>query len=295
MTFSLNELISADNEGISSPEYIYATDGVVLAIRPYVPEDPVAILIFYHGGGAHGGAGYHHLGTGLRDGYKIAFYTVDIRGHGMSGGRRGDSPNTRQVWKDVSTVLEFAWSRYPSLPVFLGGHSSGAGLILNYHSMGSDNQVAAYVFVSPNFGFRSETSKSSEDKRFSSAYVRYFIMHALSKGFLYGHCRAVRLNYPREVLKNDSRMVDYYTVNMANAVTPFSPRDQFNCIDRPVGLWIGSEDELIDPEKIIAFASSGGLLSSLSEIVMIKQVNHASILLCVHEKIGLWIESCLKI
>ena len=88
-------------------------------------------------------------------------------------------------------------------------------------------------------------------------------------------------------------MGDCYTVNMAKAVTPFSPREQFNCINRPVGLWIGSEDELIDPEKVIAFASPGESRSPLSEIVMIKDANHASILLCVHEKIGSWIESCL--
>jgi len=293
MTFSLNELISAGNEGITSPEYIYATDGVALAARPYVPEDPAAVLIFYHGGGAHGGAGYHHLGTGLRDGYQIAVYTLDIRGHGMSGGRRGDSPSTKQVWKDVSTAIEFARSRYPSLPVFLGGHSSGAGLVLNYLSMESDNEVSAYVFVSPNFGFRSENSKSRGSKGFSSVNLRYFILHALSKGLLYGHRRAVHFNYPREVLENDPRMVDCYTVNMAKAVTPFSPHEQFNCIDRPVGLWIGSEDELIDPEKVIAFASPGESLSPLSQIVMIKDVNHASILLCVHEKIGSWIEYCL--
>ncbi|MBA2881870.1 alpha-beta hydrolase superfamily lysophospholipase [Desulfosalsimonas propionicica] len=293
MTFSLNELISSGNEGITPPEYIYATDGVALAIRSYVPEDPAAVLLFYHGGGAHGGAGYHHLGTGLRDDYKIAVYTVDIRGHGMSGGRRGDSPSTNQVWKDVSTAIEFARSRYPSLPVFLGGHSSGAGLVLNYLSMESDNEVSAYVFVSPNFGFRSETSRPRGSKEFSSTNVRYFILHALSKGLLYGHRRAVRFNYPREVLENDPRMVDCYTVNMAKAVTPFSPREQFNCIDRPVGLWIGSEDELIDPEKVIAFAAPGGSRSRLSEIAMIKKVNHASMLLCVHEKIGSWIESCL--
>lgn len=32
-----------------------ATDNISLAFRAYIPEKPLAIIIFYHGAGAHSG------------------------------------------------------------------------------------------------------------------------------------------------------------------------------------------------------------------------------------------------
>lgn len=88
--------------------------------------------IFYHGGGAHSGAGYAHLAAGLRDGSGVAVYTPDIRGHGHSQGERGDAPSTEQLFRDVDGFVDLVRGAHPDRPLFVGGHSSGAGLVLNY-------------------------------------------------------------------------------------------------------------------------------------------------------------------
>ena len=93
--------------------YLTATDGTRLAYYPYVPSNPIATLIFYHGSGANSAAGYLPIGQELRDTYHIATYLVDMRGHGMSGGPRGDAPSPQQVWTDVGTVVQFVHSHYP--------------------------------------------------------------------------------------------------------------------------------------------------------------------------------------
>ncbi len=41
---------------------------------------------------------------------------------------------------------------------------------------------------------------------------------------------------------------------MAMALTPQEPFKQFEKIDKPFGLFAGSEDELFDPEKVMLFA-----------------------------------------
>ena len=64
--------------------------------------------------------------------YQIATYLFDIRGHGQSGGERGHTPYIHQVWDDISSAIIFLKQNYGDIPLYLGGHSSGAGLILNY-------------------------------------------------------------------------------------------------------------------------------------------------------------------
>ena len=80
----------------SHVEYLAATDGVRLAYRAYVPGKPVAIVIFYHGLGANSGAGYVPIGQALSERYDIATFLPDIRGHGLSGGDRGDTPSIKR-------------------------------------------------------------------------------------------------------------------------------------------------------------------------------------------------------
>ncbi|MFT6909967.1 MAG: acylglycerol lipase, partial [Oleiphilaceae bacterium] len=80
--FSLVEIQNADIKPIPPLKYVQATDDIALAYRAYLPQQAKAILIFYHGAGAHSGLTYNHIGDGLREGFDIAVYMPDIRGHG---------------------------------------------------------------------------------------------------------------------------------------------------------------------------------------------------------------------
>ena len=81
-SFSFDELQSANTVELPDPETLTASDGVTLSYRRYTPIAPRAVVLFYHGGGAHFGAGYQFLESGLKNEFDIAVYMPDIRGHG---------------------------------------------------------------------------------------------------------------------------------------------------------------------------------------------------------------------
>ncbi len=295
--FSFAELAAADTAEAAPIETLAASDGVALAYRRYEPQTPAAVLIFHHGGGAHSGAGYPLVGRGLQTDFDIAAWTPDLRGHGHSSGPRGDAPSPEQLWHDVRAFVARAREAHPGLPVFVGGHSSGAGLSLNYASWKQRLPVDGYVFLSPQLGFRSKTERSrtesADDDRPAFVDVRLapFVLNGMTGGFAMGHYPAVRFRYPPEVLENDPSMVASNTVHFANGLTPRAPRDQFASLDRPFGLWIGDGDELFAPDRVVAYGplAAGVQTSSTWEIVPGR--NHLGILVDAHERIGRFLTS----
>ena len=286
--FSFKEIQEVGTTQLPKPESLTASDGVKLAYRKYISQNPKAVLLFYHGGGAHSGAGYGYLGKNLQEKFNVAVYTPDLRGHGESGGSRGDAPSAKQVRADISTFVKHIRAEHPALPLILGGHSSGGGLVLNYSSQPNHEAVDSYLFISPELGFRSNTARPNRTD-FAKATLFPFIANAMSGGMLLGHAHAVYFNYPKVLLAADKGMVASYSVNMANAITPSAPQEQFKNLDRPFGLWIGADDELLLSSMVLAFADLATKVRASSETGSIPNANHLSVLLNVHETVGAWI------
>lgn len=185
-------------------------------------------------------------------------------------------------------------AEYPHLPLYLGGHSSGAGVTLNYAGQPDHEPVNGYLFLSPQLGFRAQTDRPSLAAPFAKVDTSAFVAHAMSGGTAHGHDYAVQFNYPADILADDPGLVAAITVNMAVALTPSAPRDQFATLDRPFGLWIGSEDELFLPDKVLSFADLAVSVRADSEVSRIPGGKHLSVLVRAHETIGPWIAQRLQ-
>lgn len=281
----------------AAPPWVFSTsDGAQLGYREYVAAKPRAVLVFFHGGGAHSGASYQAMATELSTEHHVTVVTPDLRGHGVSSGSRGDAPSTRTVLRDVAMQVRQAGERHPGLPVFLGGHSSGAGLLLNFTSraklLRSAEPIAGFVFVAPQLGFRAKTDRTGESSSFATVQVGKFVLHSVTFGLLAGHDYAVHFNYPNSVLERDPLLVTANTVNMANALTPTSPRSQIRDLEAPLGVWLAEEDALIDGRKVTA------LIDEQKPSAYVKSVSgeaHLSILLCAAQYIGPWMVDALDI
>jgi len=221
-------------------------------------------------------------------------YTPDIRGHGASGGPRGDAPSPKQIWEDISTCIRHIRADYPHLPLFLGGHSSGAGVALNYASQADHEPVSGYVFLSPQLGVQAQTDRPSLAAPFAIVDVSAFVAYATSGGTSHGHDYAVQFNYPADLLVADPGLVAAITVNTSVALIPSAPRRQFERLDRPFGLWIGSEDELFLPDKVLAFGDLAVSVRADSQVSTISNAKHLSVLVKAHETIGPWIAHMIQ-
>jgi len=290
-SFSVQELRNADKVQTASLESLTANDGVTLTYRRYAPAQARAAVLFYHGGGAHSGASYQYIGNGLQAQFGMLVYTPDIRGHGASGGPRGDTPSPKQVWSDITTFIKHIRSEYPQLPLFAGGHSSGAGLMLNYASQPDREPVDGYVFLSPQLGIQAGVDRPHLESPFVTITPSAFAAYAMSGGAEHGHDYAVHFNYPADLLASDPGLVGAITVGMSVALIPSAPDKQFAALDRPFGLWIGEEDELFLPEKVLAFADLAAKVRASSAAKSIPDAKHLSILVHAHESIGPWITS----
>nr|WP_145405390.1 alpha/beta fold hydrolase [Paenibacillus xylanexedens] len=273
-------------------QYANANDHTRLAYRAYAPTSPKAVVIFYHGSGANSGAGYEPIGKQLSQNFGIAAYLPDIRGHGLSEGPRGDTPNVQQVYDDVTSIIDTAHHQFPSVSVFLGGHSAGAGLVINYINSPHPEAVNGYLFVSPDFGPKSDTMQEGNGN-FATVCVKSFIANALTGGLLKGHAIGVRYNYSEEQLKSSIGLIQYNTVNMALALNPSHPPQEVARIDKPFGLWIGAEDEIMDPQKVAAFAGLATRVSQQSSTEIVPGEKHLTILNDAAKLMGHWVLQAL--
>ncbi len=81
-----------------------------------------------HGLGEHLGR-YQYLKEWLlQEGYHC--YQYDQRGHGLSGGKRGDVVSFHDYASDLNLIYEMAKSDYHDLPIYVFGHSMGSLVVL---------------------------------------------------------------------------------------------------------------------------------------------------------------------
>ena len=104
--------------------------GVTIHTRWWEPDGPVkAVVGLVHGLGEHSGR-YGPFALRLTEaGYAVSAF--DLRGHGLSGGRRGDT-RFSETFADIDRLLADAAERFPDRPRFLYGHSLGGLLVLAY-------------------------------------------------------------------------------------------------------------------------------------------------------------------
>jgi alpha-beta hydrolase superfamily lysophospholipase len=93
-----------------------------------VPPSAEAGLIIVHGIAEHS-ARYRHAAEMLAR-KNIASFVYDQRGHGMSPGTRTHIGNFADFAADLNLIGENVRQRYPTLPLFVWGHSMGSVVVV---------------------------------------------------------------------------------------------------------------------------------------------------------------------
>ncbi|MFX1289183.1 MAG: alpha/beta hydrolase [Promethearchaeota archaeon] len=103
-------------------ELVNTSDGITLFLRKWEPQNPSskAILIL-HGITAYSGP-YELFGNAIS---KMGFTAIglDLRGHGLSDGIRGDYPSQKRLINDLRETISYLKKSFSTLLIF--GHSLG--------------------------------------------------------------------------------------------------------------------------------------------------------------------------
>lgn len=246
------EALLAEPTNFTAPDRMIGLDAAGLApgglqVGVFEPEGAArGVLVFFHGGGGSGRA-YGGLADRVRRSGPIAVLTPDLRGHGASGGPRGFAATPQTLWSDVDAVIDWARAAYPSARLFVGGHSSGGGLVVNWAGAGSARlpDVAGIVLAAPML--------SARPNGFAKANSWAFMAYLASGRRLMTRAEAVRFDYPEDRAAAHD-LVRAYSPGMSLAVTPRRAREILRDLAAPVLIVAAASDELFDMSELRAAA-----------------------------------------
>lgn len=288
--FSFKELNSIERFDLIKPQFLKASDGVQLAYYPFLNHHAKEVVILYSGAGLYGNKAYQWVAKTLKEKYGIGCYIFDIRGHGNSQGPRGDAPSIERVWVDVAEAIKLVKKENPNSKLYLVGHSSGAGLIINYAANTKEKAEDGYIFLAPYLGPKSDTAKLDQNSDacfIKSVRTWVYILGAIFPNSFITHFKAVFFNYPDNILRSDPLILPFYTHAMSCATTPYEIDLLLKKIDKPVGIFIGKNDEQFTPEKVIVYKD---LINNRVRAEVVENAAHLSILLQAPELISAYIK-----
>lgn len=263
-------------------------DGLTLLARQWEPEtEKKGVICLVHGLGEHSGRYRHWAERLTSEGYcTISF---DLRGHGRSEGKQGDTPSGDHLSDDIDIMLDYARTEHPELPCFLYGHSMGGLLVLFYliqrrpmltgavitspllHSVLDQRKdrivmgkILNYIIPRGTIPNNLETEALSRDPAVTAAYRNDPLVHnrvtfRMGKVFLdtinYIFKRAGELNLPLLLMHGTEDMITFPSGSekLCSLVTG----------DCTLKLWEGFYHELHnEPEKEQVFAYLKGWLNN---------------------------------
>ena len=107
-----------------SEDSFEANDGLKLYYQAWIPENPKAIVQIIHGYAEHSSRYGFVVEKLLANDYAV--FAHDNRGHGKSEGLRGYVKNFEEFVYDAYKLTKIIQDKYPTLPIFLLGHSMGS-------------------------------------------------------------------------------------------------------------------------------------------------------------------------
>jgi alpha-beta hydrolase superfamily lysophospholipase len=107
--------------------------------------------------------------------------SIDLRGHGASGGTPGDVDFIGQYEEDLGDVVRVLKTERPGLRVVLAGHSMGGGIVLRYAERRSSRRdlppVDGTLLFAPYLGWSSPTVRKTTADPAASAGAEILKVH----------------------------------------------------------------------------------------------------------------------
>ena len=267
-------------EEFTDPHHLLKTsDGQILFIREWKPPSPsnIAILIF-HGITAYSGPYGEIVSQPLaKAGYNV--FGLDLRGHGLSDGIRGDYPSKERLLKDLEETIFFVKEKIPTM--ILLGHSLGvvtAGIALNHYSKQIDGLILLSAARTMREGIYQKPSFAAKLK------ILFSSIFSPSKPVIkYYRDGITGLDDP---LRNFTYTLRFMRILSAkDLVFPES-------VNIPVLVGVGDQDELFEVEAARALLDE--INSKNKKFLILKGAKHAEMPEGVFDELIEWLDSNFK-
>ncbi|MFD2521783.1 alpha/beta hydrolase [Emticicia soli] len=267
-------------ETFTGPHHVFTTtDGEKIFLRRWNPDSivpakkDIAVLIF-HGITAYSGP-YEMAGKPISAGGYTTF-GVDYRGHGLSGGNRGDNPGKDRWIADLAESVKFVKTLGFSKVIVLG-HSLGvASAICAANAVPDD--IAGLILLSGAYegrkGVQAQPTFFQKAKIVASSIVR-------------PSYQAVEYYREGMIVTKDPLFNFRYTLRFVSMLNVKELRLQKG-YNIPVLVGMGDKDELFSLEKAREFYDL--IPSTKKEFLVMKDTNHAKIPLESWQQCVAWID-----
>ena len=267
-------------ENFSGPhQLIRTTDGETLFLRRWNPDSlvpakkDIAVLIL-HGFTSHSGY-YEMAGKPLSAGGYTVF-GLDYRGHGLSGGNRGDVPSLARWISDFTETVMFI-KNLGFLKVIILGHSLGvASAMVTANAI--PNEIAGLVLLSGAFEGR---------KGLNEPPTLFETLRLLSCAVFRPSYQAAEYYRKGMIVSNDSMTNYRYTVRFLTMLDVKKLRLQ-NPLNLPVLVGAGDHDELFELDKVKEFYDL--IPGNRKEFLVMKNTTHAKIPVESWEQVVQWLD-----
>lgn len=209
-----------------------------------------AMIILVHGLGEHTGRYDHWAARFIKEG--IGFTGVDLPGHGLSDGAKGNIRSYSDTDEMLDIIIENASKTFPGTPLILYGHSLGGGILLDY-LLRKNPPVIAAVVTSPWLKLSFEPAKS----KLLLASVMKSILPGLAQpsGLVVEH-----ISHDKNVVekyKADPLVHDKISVSLFHNAMSAASRSLEHAFDLKIPLLLvhGSDDLICSPRGSSEFAS----------------------------------------
>jgi alpha-beta hydrolase superfamily lysophospholipase len=213
-------------------------------------ENLWAGIILVHGIGEHIQRYSHWMEKFNEKG--VGFVGVDLPGHGKSDGKRGNLNSYSLTDEMIDFLIAEHKKTFPSIPVFIYGHSLGGGIVLQYLLKKNPN-INGAVITSPALRLAFQPSKA---KLLLARIMKNMLPSLIQPSGL----NAVHLTHDQKVVDayiTDPLVHDKISVGLFQSMTSAADYSLTSAGDLkiPVLIMHGSDDLIISPQGSRDFAS----------------------------------------
>lgn len=267
------------------------SDGTKIAARLFGPDTDTLIIMM------HGVASSQEMmkipALMLQKSTGTQIMTIDLRGHGRSGGAPQDVPRIGQYEDDLIEIMTSLKRETPKRHIVLAGHSMGGGVAMRYALKKNAPTPAAYLLIAPNFGEgptekkhdKTAPPKPADQPSFvhfdTPRMIGQIMMNTLGL-HMFDSEPVLFFNFPPK-----PKAYSYRAVMSAQPVRPNTSDKALQALTVPLLVQIGSKDEVFYAAAYDDFVSA----NSLGSTRLIESEGHVSVLFSpkTHDNAANWL------